>query len=90
MRCAREFRQVCGNMLRHLKATAAAGNARSIGVALLSVRDAMGTLPVMGSSRSLRLARTCGSGAVTVRMCRPAAVRRAPAGGDRHLHHGRF
>lgn len=49
MRCARDFRQICEDMLRHLKDTAAAGNDRSIGAALLSVRDAAGMLPLVGS-----------------------------------------
>lgn len=50
MRCARDFRDVCRDMLRHLKGTTAAGKDRSIGAALLSVRDAAGALPLMAST----------------------------------------
>ena len=49
LHCAREFRHICWDMLRHVKDTAAAGSDRSIGAALLSVRDAAGTPPLVGS-----------------------------------------
>ena len=70
MRCAREFRHICGDMLRHLKHTATAGKDRSIGAALLSVRDAAGTLPRVGSG--LWLPEPCTSSAS--RLCRPGAA----------------
>lgn len=50
MRCATEFRDICRDMLRHLKGTGAAGKDRSIGAALLSVRDAAGALPLVGGT----------------------------------------
>ncbi|KAK9827287.1 hypothetical protein WJX81_000437 [Elliptochloris bilobata] len=42
VRCAREFRSICADLLVHLKDSAAAGMDKSIGAALLSVRDSAG------------------------------------------------
>ena len=45
MRCAREFRATCAQLLTHLRQAAAAGRLdKHIGAALLSVRDATGGL----------------------------------------------
>ena len=54
MRCAREFRATCAQLLTHLRQAAAAGRLdKHIGAALLSVRDAtggLGNLPVLPGS----------------------------------------